>query len=529
MPPPRQKKPGNLGEHEALAARLWNPTLADDVLAWVRYVWPWGEPDTVLHAHREPKRWQCEMFDAISQHIADNHGLIDLGLMPRLFQGKVCSGRGIGKSAAVAMLTHWMLSTRVGSMVIVTANTEPQLKSKTWAELSKWASMAINEAWFDLQALSYRPAVWFEELVRRQLRVATGYYYAMAQLWDEDNPDAFAGAHNSYGMMVIFDEASGIPSNIHTVTEGFFTDPTPSRFWLSFSNGRRNQGDFYEGFHANRPRMDYLRNIDARQVEGVDAALLQEIADKWGEESDTTKTEVRGLFPSKGTGQFMSPEHIDGAMLRELPPYLNPHEPLLMGVDIARFGDDASVIRWRKGRDARIIPAQKFRGLDTTAMADQVADWINATQPARGGVAIDAGAGAGVIDILRSRGYEVLEVPFSGTPRDLRWADKRTELYGLLDNWNRTGCLPNDSHLAEELKYPLKKYFGDRMRLESKDDMKRRAQKEGARFASPDDADALALTFEPIVANTAPARGPRPGQPVASGIDYDVYSLQEGV
>ncbi|MFK5283926.1 hypothetical protein ACI3PL_30545, partial [Lacticaseibacillus paracasei] len=71
------------------------------------------------------------------------------------------------------------------------------------------------------------------------MKMDTQYYYVDAQSWSAENPDAFAGAHSQIGMMVQFDEASGIPDPIWQVTEGFFTDMAPLRLWLAISNPRR--------------------------------------------------------------------------------------------------------------------------------------------------------------------------------------------------------------------------------------------------------------------------------------------------
>ena len=124
--------------------------------------------------------------------------------------------------------------TELGNMTIVMANTEQQLRSRTWAELGKWLTLAINSHWFAKTATTIRPAPWFDEALKKDLKIDTGYYYAQAQLWLEESPDAFAGVHSNYGILLIMDEASGIPGSIYSVSEGFFTEPTPDRFWFAF-------------------------------------------------------------------------------------------------------------------------------------------------------------------------------------------------------------------------------------------------------------------------------------------------------
>jgi hypothetical protein len=153
--------------------------------------------------------------------------------------------------------------------------------------------LAINSHWFERTALS-SAASWsgLNQSLKQQLKVDTGYYYAQAQLWSEEKPDSFAGVHNFNGVLLIFDEASGIPKPIWTVSEGFFTEPVFHRYWFTFSNPRRNTGAFFECFHSQR-EFWRRRNIDSRSVEGTDKNLLNQIVQKYGDDSDEARVEVR--------------------------------------------------------------------------------------------------------------------------------------------------------------------------------------------------------------------------------------------
>ena len=144
-------------------------------------------PRTFLRAKEVARK----ILREISTHIQRNQ-VVDV---PEMFRLAVASGRGIGKSALVSWLILWMLSTRLGATIIVTANTEQQLRSRTWAELGKWLTLSIHSHWFTKTATTIKPAPWFEEALIRDLKIDTGYYYAQAQLWSEENPDAFAGIH----------------------------------------------------------------------------------------------------------------------------------------------------------------------------------------------------------------------------------------------------------------------------------------------------------------------------------------------
>lgn len=475
-----------------IMADIWTPSIADNPFNYAKYVFPWGKERGPLE-HKSLRTWQAEELAAIASHIEEQKSRMALGLDPLIYQSATASGRGVGKSTLTALLIHWFLSTRLGGTVIVTANTETQLKSRTWAEVGKWHTLSLNHHWFEKTALSLKPFPWFEnEIKKPPLQIDTGYYYAQAQLWSEETPDAFAGVHNEKGVLVIFDEASGIPQPIWTVTEGFFTEPILDRYFFAFSNPRRNTGAFFECFHKYRDSWR-TRNLDSRTVEGTDKAFLQSIIDKYGEDSDEARVEVKGQFPRRGDNQFISREVIEEATLRPLQE--DPYAPLILGIDPARFGHDSTVFRWRQGRDARSIPALTFKGKDNMEIAALAAEWIEKTNP--DAVCVDAGNGVGVIDRLRALNFKVHEVWFGGKADNEAFANKRTEMWARMEEWLRDGgCIDDSSVLKDDLAGPEYKFMGssDKKMLESKEDMKKRG------LHSPDHGDALACTFAVKVA-----------------------------
>lgn len=185
--------------------RLFEEILAlgDDPYKFCLFAFPWGQENTPLARHRGPRNWQREDLEEIGHHIKENRRRDLNSIVMEVFRKSTVSGRGPGKSALLGMLSHWMRSTQLGSSVIVTANTEDQLKNRTFAEIGKWNTLAINSHWFEVAALSIKPQAWFDRLLKEQLKIDTKYYYTQAQLWSEDNPDAFAGVHNHHGVMEI--------------------------------------------------------------------------------------------------------------------------------------------------------------------------------------------------------------------------------------------------------------------------------------------------------------------------------------
>lgn len=497
-------------QEQELMSMLWDHRLADDPLAFVLAVFPWGKVGTPLERFKGPRKWQVEVLKQMGDHIRKNKRATN----PEVFRLAVSSGRGIGKSALVAWAVYWMMSTRLGSATIVTANTEQQLKSRTWAELGKWHAMSLNEHWFERTALSLRPLPWFEAMLKEQLQLDTGYYYAQAQLWSEENPDAFAGAHNMAGIMLIMDESSGIPENIWKVSEGFFTEPICDRYWLTFSNPRTNTGAFFECFHKNRTFWN-TRMIDSRSVEGTDIAIYNKIIEQYGEDSDVARVEVKGEFPSQGDKQFIGRGLVDEAMGRVLVP--DRTAPLVMGVDVARSGDDESVICLRQGRDARSLPWLTYKRADTVELAGYVMEAAQRWNP--DAIFIDGGgSGGGVVDILKSYKYRVIEVQFGSNATDkAQFRRKREEMWSRMRDWLRTGCVSQERRLLDDLTGVQYGYTGTgQLALETKDEMKRRG------LGSPDYADALAMTFYQNVARSDMRINQRRRIRVAKGVDYNV-------
>jgi hypothetical protein len=270
-----------------------------------------------------------------------------------------------------------------------------------------------------------------------------------------------------------------------------------------------NTGRFRECFGKYR-HLWKTKQIDSRTVEGTNRAYLDELVATYGEDSDIVKVRVRGQFPSQSVCQFISSTAVEEAQTRKLLAR-DPGAPLILGVDIARFGDDKSVIRGRQGRDGRVIRPIKWSGMDTVFSAGKVAEAIELYKPEA--VFIDGGGvGGGVVDILKSQNYRVTEVNFGAGARDSKkYANKRAEMWGDMRDWLATGVIDDDNELRDDLIGPEYTFDKDtRILLEKKEDMKKRG------LASPDDGDALALTFASSVQRTdmRTSRGGRSGMSV---------------
>ena len=237
---------------------------------------------------------------------------------------------------------------------------------------------------------------------------------------------------------------------------------------------------------------------------------------------------VKGEFPRAGTMQFIAGDIVDAARGREATATLQ--DPLIMGVDVARFGDDQSVIVMRRGNDARSIPWETFRGADTMQLAARIIELHSIHQP--DAIFIDGGGvGGGVIDRLRMFKLPVIEVQFGGAADRgimvgegaVLYANKRAEIWGSMrDGLKGRLAIPNQPDLADELVsveygYTIKS-GKDAILLESKKDMKKRG------MASPDLADALALTYAyPVMPSDHSSQFGPAGKNTNHEIEYDPF------
>jgi hypothetical protein len=464
-------------EEQKLMTELWSPAVADDLEAFVMYAFPWGVKNTPLARFTGPRKWQREVLRDVTEHIKAQQGKVNFDTI----RAAVSSGRGIGKSALVSWLVLWMLTTRIGGSVVVSANSENQLRSVTWAELTKWSAMLINSHWWEISATKLVPAKWLTDIVEKDLKKGTRYWACEGKLWSEENPDSYAGVHNQDGMMLIFDESSGIPDAIWDVGAGFFTENTPDRYWFAFSNPRRNSGYFFECFNAKRAFWK-SRVVDARTVEDTDKAVYEQIIAEYGENSSQAKIEVYGEFPSAGEDQFIGPTLVDDAMKR--PKYKDMTAPIIVGVDPARGGADATVIVVRQGRD--LVAIKRYQGEDTMTIVGRVIEAIEEYKP--------------TLTVIDVRG-----INFGNKAKHpIAFGNKRAEMWNDMRNWLKSASIPTDRQLRADLTGPAKRPDSSgTIFLEGKKEMRARG------LASPDAADALCVTFAFPVAHreyTEPTR-----------------------
>lgn len=324
------------------------------------------------------------------------------------------------------------------------------------------------------------------------LRLPNG---AVVRVLGADNPDAMRG---TYADGIVLDEYAQIKPNVFN--EIIRPMLTSRKGWCVFLGTPKGQDQFYDVYcHAAKefaanPHGEWWAGMYRADQTGIIAQ--DELARIQTETPENLfRQEYLCDFTASRTDVLIPIDLVLAAQKRFYNEYELRGAPKILGVDPARFGDDRSVIIRRQGLQS--FAPRVLAKLDNVQLAGLVAQEIKDFRP--DAVFVDAGQGAGVIDVLRSLGYEVTEVPFGGAPLQAgRYRNKRAELWGEMAEWIRHGgALPEqETTLANELASAVYDFDeAGKMRLEAKDKIKARLGK------SPDLADALALTFAAPVAS----------------------------
>lgn len=481
-------------------------SVVNDPLRYVMGAFPWNTDPAIQvvplqgkykemfpNTEYGPDVWQCEYLEEFGRQLKETH--FD-GVEPCLpIRFSTVSGHGPGKSALVGMLVKFILDTRPFSVGTVTANTAPQLRTKTWAEVGKWHLRSMTKDRF-----RYYNSTNSMTLVHVDPKLGLNWK-CTAQTCDPANSEAFAGQHASNSTsFYIFDEASNIPDKLFEVREGGLASGQP--VCMDFGNGTRNTGRFFENT-VGRYKRQYTRfHIDSRQAYRVNKKKVQDDIDTYGIDSDWIKVRWLGQFPSSADTQFLSSESVDEAMTREIA-VNHKAETLVLGVDVAKsLTGDNSIIYPRIGYDCRsFAPRRARRGSSPKEIALAVSQYIQEFSDIGlecDKVFVDGGGGYGwsVVSYLQDFGVKVVEVnPGEKANRRATYALRVDECWGgIRENIEKLMLPKYNTQDGKELHEQLTQRqaghtLKEQVRLESKDDFKARIG------CSPDIADALALTF----------------------------------
>jgi len=446
-----------------------------DPLLWNTYVYPWDEPGTALEGKNQHD-WQVQVDTIIRNDLA----AMEAGTIPRGPIRIACkSGHGIGKSAKVAMLNNWCVGTMVDARGVTTANTDEQLRRKTWAELSKWHNLSLSKQFFEWTATSL-----FSNDPAHQAN-----WQVNATPWSERNPEAFQGLHNAgKRVLIIFDEASSIPHIIWESIEGAQTDDDTQIIWIVFGNPTRNSGRFYECF-GKRKNFWHTITVDSRDVPGTNLALFKDWEEQYGEDSDFFRVRVKGQFPRASAEQFIPSDWVEDAMKRKGVSMFD--DPLICGIDFARSGNCRSVMYWRRGKDGNTHKPDIFADdANTSTFIAKCASRLNDLKPDI--IFGDAdGLGGPIVDRLLELGFPIIGVHSASSsefPDSNR--NKRADMWQKGKNWIRDGgaLWNNDDFLSELTTMEVVSNQKGTLQIEAKEHLMARGE------PSPDLADAFMLT-----------------------------------
>lgn len=443
-----------------------------DPYGWVLWAFDWGHGE--LKDYTGPDEWQEKHLKDIRDKLITPHQAI---------LKAIASGHGIGKTAFIAWIIMWGATTFEDTRGVVTANTEIQLRTKTWSEVGKWHRRYICKDLFKYTAtalFSVDPAhekTWRVDCIP----------------WSEHNPEAFAGLHNhGKRIIVLFDEASNIADSIWETTEGALTDANTEIIWLAFGNPTRNTGRFRECWRKF-VRIWSTSSIDSRTAKMSNKEQIQKWIESYGEDSDFVKVRVKGEFPSQSDYQFIANDIVSQARKNHLRKNQYDFAPVIITCDPAWTGGDETIIAMRQGLYSKIL-AVFTRNEDDVFIAGSIAafeDQYNADA-----VFIDLGFGTGIYSAGKNWGRKWQLVSFGEASIRPDCLNKRVEMWQLMKEWLQEGAaIDDDDVLAADLTGPEYRIRLDgKIALESKEDMKDRG------LDSPNRADAIALSFaRPVV------------------------------
>lgn len=386
------------------------------------------------------------------------------------------SGHGTGKSALDAWTVLWGLTCFPDVKIPCTAPTAHQLDDVLWAELSFWH-------WRMPELLRAQIAVSAERAVRIDRPQSA---FAVPRTARPEQPEALQGFH-AETLILIVDEASGVPDAVFQVGEGALT--TPGVYALLNGNPTRMQGYFFDTHHSQRANWATLA-WNGEDSPLVSREYIRTMAEKYGEDSAIYRIRVKGEFAGSPDG-VIALELIEAAIGRDVERSGNPR----WGLDVARFGEDRTALAKRCG-NVLLEKIKSWSGKDTMQTAGMVALEYEETpedmKPEA--ICVDViGLGAGVVDRMRELDVPVIAVNVAETPsvrnqynrlRDELWFEAREWFY------RRDCTMPDDQDLVAELTLPAFRVLSNgKKQVQSKDDMKKIG------VQSPDLADAFCLTF----------------------------------
>ncbi len=396
----------------------------------------------------------------------------------------VASGHGTGKTMTISCLLLWYLFCFKDAQIACTAPTSDQMFDVLWKEVSKWRSIMPK-----VIADKYE---WQSSHVR--IKESPETWFARAKTARKEEPEALAGVHGDY-VMLLADEAAGVPEEIYNTAEGSLTDK--NTLTILISNPTRIFGYFYDSHHKDKKNWQTLQ-FSSIESPLVDIEYNHRIREKHGEDSDEYRIRVLGQFPKidavddKGYVPLLSESDIKYCEDYDIDRLLVGDRRL--GVDCAGEGSDLSTWVVRDNFKSKIMASEKISNAKT--IAQKTLTLMDYTKTQDYNVTIDGfGEGMNVsreIALAKDFGNPRVNSVNVGDKADDPeiYLNKRAEMYFRGKEWiRRGGEFVRDSRWRELLTIRYRRELNGKIKIMSKQDMKK------AGLSSPDFCDAWAMTF----------------------------------
>lgn len=429
----------------------------------------------------EPDEWQKDALAHVGGDSRPNRRLCM----------KACTGPG--KSAVLAWIGWHRLSCFAargehpkGAALSITAD---NLKDNLWAELAKWRGRSP----FLMEAFE-----WTKERIYAREHPETWFLSARSFAKDADAEAigrTVSGLHSQFPF-ILLDETGEMPAAVGKAAQQIFTGNPADALIAQAGNPTSSVGLLYESVGSGLWDTVTITADpdDPKRTPRVSVEHARDMIREHGRDNPWIMATILGLFPPTGFTSLLGIEDIERAMARHYNAAEFQHAPVILGVDVARQGDDESVIARRQGVVS--FPLEAMRIPDTMLVSSRVSQAKEEHKAEAVFVDESGGYGAGVVDDLRRRQYDVIGVQFGGKPSDPRYFDKRSEILFALCEWVRDrGALAPDPRFKKELLALRYVHQHDKFRVVPKDILKKELG------WSPDRADALALTFAYPVAS----------------------------
>lgn len=407
----------------------------------------------------------------------------------------IMSGQGTGKDAFCSWVMMWWLCCFPETLIPCTAPTADQIKNILWSEFARW----YNKLDKDL-----KPQCVFkgEALKDDHLVVETQRIYVQQlngkecfAFWKtanpKDDPDSQAGTLYGFhapNMLIVVDEAASVPQPVFKPLEGTITSAEGVNWILMLFNPIYQSGYAVDSHTGPNAHKWICIHWDAEESENVSKQHILDMEQKYGRNSNTFRTLVKGLPPLAEADTIIPYDWVMNAVDREI--YVDDDDPIIMGLDVGAGGDN-TVACIRQGWKVKSF--EKFSSPNTMEVVGWAADLMDGEKVTACFIDV-IGIGNGVYYRLKELGYRVYPVDVRVTCLDERFKNVRSELWWKAREAFEANLpsIPNDLVFKSELWSPKFRHLsGKTIEVDSKYDMKRRL----SLSTSPNHADAFNLTL----------------------------------